>query len=376
MPAEYPLHLGPTQTSPRDAGFDPAKLDELDGHFRRLLQAGTIQAASYLLARHGKVFAHRSLGQLRETPAHGDFLPDSIRKVYSITKMVTAIAVMQLVEQGRLCLETFACTHIPEIQNPRHNQIQVWHLLTHCSGLQAEANFYGEPYPHEWFAGRVKDNWITAALAGPTEYEPATRSSYSSIGYVILGEIVARVAGQTFEAYVEDRILKPLGMKDSCFFVAESRLDDVCVTNDFQLEQLQRRAPLHGIPQAAGGMYSTLADLFRLGQAMLNMGELDGARILSRKSVEAMTRNWLPPNTESYYWGARYKSLEHGLGVQTHSNYGLVSPGSYAHEGYGHSALYIDPSEGLVVAYMVPNNPGWSQEAVIAPRGIIWSGLR
>ncbi|GHD56606.1 serine hydrolase domain-containing protein [Jeongeupia chitinilytica] len=372
---ESPIHLAPVQISPREAGFDPVKLDDLDRHFQRLIANGKLQGASYLLARRGKVFAHRSMGQLREDPVAGAFKPDSLRCVYSITKLVAAIAAMQLVEQGKLCLETFACALIDEMQNPKHNQIQLWHLLTHCSGLPADPGFYNEPYPHEWLSSRVKDNWITAALTGPTEYEPGTRSSYSSVGYAILGEIIARVSGQTFEAYVEEHILKPLGMKDSCFIVPESRFDEVCLNNAWQYERLLLRTPPHGIPQAAGGMYSTLADLYRLGQMMLNKGAFDGVRILSRKSVETMTRNWLPPNTESYYWGNKLKAFEHGLGVQTYSNFGLVSPGTYAHEGAWHSALFIDPQEELVVVYMVPNNPGWSQEAVIAPRGIIWSGL-
>jgi CubicO group peptidase (beta-lactamase class C family) len=111
---------------------------------------------------------------------------------------------------------------------------------------------------------------------------------------------------------------------------------------------------------------------------LLNLGTLEGVRILGRKAVEAMTRNWLI-EVPAFQWGGKLKRKSYGLGlevrVSAHPSLGITSPDTYNHEGAGRCAMYIDPAEQLIAVYMVPTTIDWLPESVINPQAIIWSGL-
>jgi len=375
---EWTTHSGQLDCTPEEAGYDSRRLEILDRHYGDLIERRKIQCAGYLLSRGGKVFAWKSLGRLSY---EGDkpLLPNSLRRMYSVTKFVTAVAVMQAVEEGLLQIDLPVWRVLPEFDNPYHRKISVFHLLTHTSGIYPDAGYYQEPYLRPWYERIQKgrgDNWIKRVLRGPLPYEPGEQWHYSSAGYALLGEILARVSGKSYEQFVYDRITKPLGMNDTVFELTDGMYDNLCVTLKWEG---RRNAPDNrkGLPARAGnGLYSTLPDLWKLGQAMLQMGTFRGARILGKKSVELMTRNQLDA-VFAYYWGAKISNYRFGLGLSLNEA-SLVSPGTYSHEGAALSGLYVDPKEQFVAVFMAPpaEHFAWVPEAILNARAIMWSGIQ
>jgi CubicO group peptidase (beta-lactamase class C family) len=367
---------GATEAAPTDVGYNPSKLEELDRHFLELIEQNHLQCAGYLLSRQGKVFAHRSMGTLTPEADAKPMMTDSIRKVYSITKIVTALAIMKLAENGKLQLARPILNIIPEFDNPAHKSINIFHLLTHTSGIAADPGYFNEPYPNRWYAGSKEGNWIKRLLAGPLQSQPGTAWSYSTAGFSILGEIIARLSGMSYEDYIMQEIIRPLGMANTFFVVPEALHDQVCITNDWQLNELKEAEALSGTPFRAGnGLYSTLADMGKLGQLFLNNGTLNSTKLLGRKTIEAMCRNQLLHPVPAFKWGMNLKEYTYGLGICISPNFELCTPGVLSHEGFGASALYIDPAEQLVAAYLIPFRGERIAKAAISTRAIIWSGI-
>lgn len=372
-------HQGPVDVRPEDAGYDPAVLDRLNDHYVRLVKDGTIQGASYLLARDGQVFAHASIGKLTFHPGSPDLLPDSIRRTYSVTKLVTAVAILRLIDQGKLILNQAVAEILPEFDTPMHREIRVFHLLTHTSGLYPDPGIWFEPYPMPWFERAVQQYqgrlpWLRVVLSGPLAAEPGTEWLYSTAGYAVLGEIISRLAGKPYHRYIEEEIAAPLGMARTFFYVPESLRDEVCVTRLHEERQMREdRYDPAMPPPAGGGMYSTLRDLGRFGHMLLNGGELDGVRILSKRAAELLATNHLH-GVPMRCWGADEPDFKYGLGASL-DDFDLCSPGTFGHEGYGRCGLYVDPVERLVFVYFAPNPNDYTPETVEKPKAIVWSGL-
>lgn len=385
--------------SEQEAGFDPAVRSRLERHFEKLIDAGQIECASYLLARGGKVFANGAFGPLNRGNPSAMLELDSIRRVASVTKLFAATAVFQLVEQGKLFLRQPVAEWIEEFKHPLYERVQIWHLLTHTSGVQADPSYYLEPYPMGWWdilfayepdteessaAGTDPEKleelekqrrtaWIRAVLSGKPLAGPGEQWSYSSAGYAILGEIVTRASGIRFEEYVMERIVRPLGMSRTFFIVPEELLAEVCVINDHEASRLASKELGHA-PRAGGGMYSTLEDLFRFGQMLLNGGTIDGVRILSRKSVEKLTTNALDGGIPGFCWGDKAASMTYGLGASLTGPGEWIMEGAFGHEGAGRCKLLIEPERQAVIVYMVPSNTDWCPESVTGTNNIIGSG--
>ncbi|TFE29430.1 serine hydrolase domain-containing protein [Cohnella luojiensis] len=376
------LHQGRTQANPDEVGFDSDVLRRLNGHYESLIGKETIQGASYALSRYGKVFAHTAMGKLTHNENSPDLLPGSIRKTYSITKMVTAVAIMQLCERGAIYLHQPISSLLKQFDTPMHRNITIFHLLTHTSGLRADPGYYFEPHQLPWFEWAYRErkkidpasDWIQLLLTGPVMAEPGKEWHYSTAGYAILGEIIARVSGTAYHQYIEKEILSPLGMEHSFFHVPPEWRDETCVTGPWEEKRLSAAEfDSDEPPKAGNGLYSTLADLLRLGQMMLQGGTLDGVHIISARAVEMMTRNHLT-GVRMQGWGSDEPDFRFGLGLSI-DDFDLCSPGTFSHEGFGHSGLYVDPAEQLVFAFFVPSKRGYTAESVQVPKAIVWSGL-
>ncbi len=374
---EIAIHPGPVDISPREAGYRPEKIDRLNALFQGLIREKKLQCAGYLLARRGKIFAHNSMGQLRFRGERCELMPDSIRRTASITKVFTAISILRLIEDGRLYLEQPVKSLIEEFNTDQHKEITVFHLLTHTSGLTADGGYFTEAYPGPWLPGFKpgKTSWIKASLSGPPQAKPGELWNYSSIGYFILGEVIARVSGLPADKYIQQTVVTPLGLERTFFNVPPELKAQVCTIQEWEEEELtpDENAALRP-PPTASGIASTLKDLWRVGQMLLDRGTFRGERILGRKTVEAMTRNHLT-NTPAFYWGLKKKAMEYGLGMNVYSDHIFLSPGTFAHEGAGRSALYIDPVEQLIAVYFVPTAIDWVPESIVNPLAVIWSGL-
>jgi CubicO group peptidase (beta-lactamase class C family) len=370
------IHTGETHCSPEEAGFNPAKLDQLDDFLADLIGRQKLQCANYLLSRNGKIFAVKSMGKLTYHENSQDFMPDSIRYIASITKSITALAVMKLVEDGKIHLGQLVKTIIEEFDTPVHGNIQIFHLLTHTSGLKAIPGYFNEPYPDEDEGDDIKpgENWIKKALEGPLQAEIGTAWIYSNWNYIILGEIINRVSGMEYQDYISANIFKPLGMDSTFYAIPQECRDRYCVIHELEEQYIFQNESLDPFPRsAAGGISSNLYDLWKVGQMILNRGSFNGVQVLGRKTVEIMTRNQLT-NTPAHFWGSKIKVMEYGLGWYFDYR-DLVTPGTVSNEGYGRSALFIDPVEQFVAVYFVPSTIHWFAEQIISPRAFMWSGL-
>jgi CubicO group peptidase (beta-lactamase class C family) len=371
------IHLGPVDAQPEDVGFDAPTIARLDDFFLHAIDGKHIQCASYVLSRNGKIFAHKSVGKLSGLEDKGDFLPDSMHGTASATKVFTATAVMQLIEQGKLALDQPVSMILPELKNPTHDKIQIFHLLTHTSGLSADPAAMAEPYPREfWGQDLTPSNWIPFVLQGPLQAPVGAEWNYCSRGFMLLGEIIARVSQMPYDQYMVKHILEPLGMTHSYFLVPPDMEDQVCIVTAWDKEQLvlPRRGPVSSSWAAAGGLYSTPCDLWKWGQMILNKGHFQGKRLLGRKIVEAMTRNQLV-NVSSHNWGVYVKVKPFGLGVEIDKD-AIFSPGTITHEGFGWTSLMIDPSEQLVCMFMMPSKADWWETQPMFVRQIVLSGIR
>ncbi|KMQ49804.1 beta-lactamase [Chitinispirillum alkaliphilum] len=365
-----------TDTTPEKAGYHEKRLQVLSDHYKALVDNGRIQAASFLMARGGKIFAHQVIGKLTQLENSPAIKTDSIKRVASISKLFTATAIMKLIEDGKLWLKQSVSEIIADFDTPYHNPITLWHLLTHTSGLPADPGYFCEPSPIGWSEVFDKEDWIGAILQGPLQNKPGENWNYCSRGYAILGEIVSRVSGQHFNDYVQKEIFIPLKMNRSFFEVPESLENEVCTRTDEERKDIDvSRERISGrAPRSGGGAYCSLYDLYRFGQCFLNGGTLDNIRILGRMTVEAMTTNQLE-NVPAFHWGTNCKSYRHGLGWGFFCDGSTVSPECVNHEGFGWSSLYADPRENFIFASFVADNNVWDPDVQVIPRTIAFSGI-
>jgi CubicO group peptidase (beta-lactamase class C family) len=366
---------GRLDITPREARYDESRIALLASHYLSKVEAGTLQGASFLMARDGKVFAHQAMGKLTYLPDSAPLLPDSIKSIASITKVVTAAAVMKLVEDGVVWLQQPVKTIIKEFDTQMHGSISLWHLLTHTSGLRADGGYFTEPYPVDDHGSFGEKDWLVkTVLSGPLQNAPGEQWNYCSNGFAVLAEVVTRASGMHFNDYVAKKIFEPLGMSRSFIEVPEALEPEVILLDEWTKKHMAWARTRVGAPMGAGGVYSTLRDLFKFGQCFLGGGEYGGARILGRKTVQEMTRNQLC-GVPSFHWGARCREYRHGLGWGFFCDGSTVGPATFNHEGWGWCSLYVDPVERFIFASFVPDPEDWNPQLVVAPRTIAFSGI-
>lgn len=367
---------GPLDAAPEEVEIDSKQLIKLDDHFQDLISQNKIQAASYLVARHGKIAAWKSMGKLNGSTEEGDLLPDSLRKMSSITKAFTSVAIVKLIEDGKLYIDQPVATILKEFNNLVHKEITLFHLLTHTSGILPVTGYYNEPYPRDWWGSNGMENWIRKVLQGPLVCQPGEAYNYSTVGFALLGEIVSRVSGLKYEDYIFENIIQPLQMNRTMFDVPVELHSEVCTVDKMDIDKLT----LYDIdfpnpPRSDSGLYSTLFDMWKFGQMLLNGGSFEGVRILGRKSVDLMTRRHLF-NVPAYHWGGKIKDKGHALGFDLAiNNLSFESEGTFQLEGAGRSGFFVDPVEKLVVVLFVPSIYSWVPESVLGTKQIIWSSL-
>jgi CubicO group peptidase (beta-lactamase class C family) len=372
------MHEAKTECRPEDVGYNPRTLDTLDELCHDLMAKGLIQSACYLLARSGRIFAHKSAGKLTRAADSPDFLPDSLFPVFSVTKAMTAVGVWQLLERGKIHLFQPVASIIEEFDTDMHRNINIFHLLTHTSGLQTQPGGYFEPYPAPWDDTVNKENWIKKYLTGPLRYKPGTVWAYCNDGFCFLAEIIARVSGMDYDRYIEENIWRPLGMSDTCFFLPEEKralTGSVSDAHDRAMRQTRTDGvilPLLG----PGGAVSTVRDLYKFGQMLLNGGVFNGNRIAGRKTVEMGTTAQVR-DMVSYVWQKDMFAGElratYGLGLEV-DKHRFTSEGTFDHEGLGGTLLFMDPKEKFLFAGIF-TSPAWQAESCIRPLAVAWSGI-
>jgi len=371
--------------SPETAGFDPERLSVLHATVKRFVEEGKHAGLITLLARDGKIVDFQTYGY-RDVARQLPMERDTICRAYSMSKMITSVATLMLVEEGRLNLDDPVAKYLPELKDmtvwkggtahgpqlePLKRPITIKHLMTHTSGLFYDFSTTNAELAKMWrdanlWSGPGLTNFITKLAQVPLLHQPGDAYTYG-INQDVLGAVIERVSGQTFGAFLEERIFRPLGMNDTGFDVPPEKMNRLAKTYQHGPDgQYMEAQPIletwpeagRGIEAGGSGIFSTADDFARFAQMLGNGGSLEGHRILGRKTVELMTANHLVtlPNNQA---ATRQKGF--GLGVEVTTDLGQLSmPSSLGQFGwYGAATTYcqIDPKERLVAIAFAQHFP-------------------
>lgn len=381
--AQMPL---PTATAKQE-GFSAERMERLQAYLREATGSDGYVGAVALVARHGHVVDWQAYGY-RDLARREPLRRDDIFRIYSMTKTVTSVAVMMLVEEGRITLEDPVSRYLPGFDHPQvlvggtvdapklrpaDKPVTLHALLTHTAGYPAGLNgdmqavkLMERTDPHG--ATDLRD-FAERMSHVPLAADPGTRFGYDGASLELMARVVEVVSGQTFDRFLQQRIFDPLRMRDTGFSVPpaqRSRVVDITTMGkDGKLAIADEPSaahpgqPLNAYTSGAGGLYSTAGDYARFAQMLLDGGALDGHRLLGRKTVELMMSNHLgmldPPITqfsdaEGFGIGGYVVTDAAGRGQ-------LGSPGQFGWTGAASTYYTIDPHEHLVAILMLQHLP-------------------
>jgi CubicO group peptidase (beta-lactamase class C family) len=397
QPSEPVVTVGLPSAEPEEVGFSAEGLSAIDGVVQGHLEAGRIAGAVVAVARQGRLAFLAPYGVM--DLGRGDpMVADAIFRICSMTKPITAVAAMQLVDQGTIVLDDPVSRFIPAFSNVQvftggsaaapelrapARPLTVRDLLTHTGGLT-----YGMFEPHPVDSMYVAANLINhattleefanRAATMPLRFDPGTRWNYG-IGLDIMGRVIEVASGQSFDAYLQEHLFAPLGMTETGFTIragTESRIPTLYAPGpDGALVPLPvpvcgDHGPSQRLLSGGGGLVSTAGDYLRFAQMLLNGGELDGQRVLSSGSAAAIMQNQLDPAllplpSAAAVLGALDRPGQgHGFGggvlLDADATPIADAPGVYRWMGYAFTFFWIDPTEeliGIVMAQYVPTVP-------------------
>jgi len=336
------------------AGMSPAQLERASGLIQAEVESGRMGAAALLVARYGRVVLHRGFGRLSPAADAPVVQPDSVFLLASITKPVTACALMLLVERGQVSLGDPVNHYLPEFTEGERDKVLVRDLLRHTSGLP-------DMLPENIDLRRAHaplSEFVRHTLTTPLLFPPSSQFRYQSMGILLAGEIVERLTGTRLRDFEKREIFDPLGMKDSSLGLGGRRTSDLVIcppTPGTAPADEERFGPnslyWRDMGHPWGGMHSTTTDLAILLQTFLDGGVYAGKRVFSPATVKAMTSD---QNAElKAPWG-----LGWALGRSNSWNaFGdLVSEAAFGHAGATGTMAWADP-ETQVICVTLTNRP-------------------
>ncbi len=334
---------------PADVGMSAERLARITDHLGAKTQSGEITSASVLVARHGKVILHRGFGKLNPHPDSPDTQPDTIYLLASISKPVSVCGLMLLVERGNVDLSKPAQRYLPEFQGDHKDQVKVWHLLSHTSGmpdmLPANVELRRAHAPLSEF--------VAAALRTPLLFAPGTQFAYQSMGTLLAAAITERVSGIRLRDFLRREIFEPLGMKRSVLGLDGLRIEDTAIVQEKRgdSEDSRRWGPnspyWRDMGHPWGGLHSTSSDLAILLQAFLNGGKYGRFRLFSPVTTAAMTQDH-NGNIRAPWglgWALRDSRVWNYFG-------NLASAGTFGHVGATGTVAWADPARQLIVVLL------------------------
>ena len=378
------------RASPKEVGLSAERLERIGGVLQRAMDADTISGAVTLVARRGKI-AHFEAHGLMDIEGSRPMALDTIFPIASMTKPVTGVAVMMLVEEGLVRLTDPVSKFIPALADPQMavwtgdrpprgadapepytipaaTEITIRHLMTHTSGLgSGGAGTRGTQRVAPRDTSGAVGDWARLLGDAPLDFHPGTHWAYSGLaGIDMLGRVVEVASGLSFDEFLHQRIFEPLGMHDTAFFPAKANADRV-VTLYRRSENGLRRVDVPGwvdtrtFFSGGGGLWSTAEDYLQFAQMLLNKGELNGTRLLGSRTVELMASNHVDDlYAEAGTTGGR-PGLGFGLTVRTVDDAVLAqdaqSTGSFGWSGAFGTTFWVDPKENLTAILMV-QTPG------------------
>ena len=385
--------MAEVSAEPERVGLSAERLERVDGWMRRLVEDGKLPGVQVAVMRRGEIAFARQHG-FADIARAKPMATDTIVRIYSMTKPLTSVAIMMLYEEGRFQLDDPITRFLPVFRDmrvatsmgagietvPAERDITFRDLLTHTSGLtygfiQATPidALYREHGVDFQTSPKSLSEVVETAASLPLLAQPGTAWNYS-IATDVLGHLVAVISGRDFGDFLRERILGPLGMVDTNFHIAREKIDrfasnytkgpdgrpkliDDAIEGPYATPRL--------IASGGGGLVSTAADYLRFCRFMLNKGELEGTRLLGRKTVELMTTNHLPGDmaqmgqprfSESPYYGIGF-GLGFSVTLDPATAQILGSPGEYAWGGAASTAFWIDPAEEMAVVLLTQLMP-------------------
>jgi CubicO group peptidase (beta-lactamase class C family) len=336
-----------------------ASLDSIPARMHDMIVANEVPGAVTVVATRDSVLRMNAQGWA--DPEHKSFMRvDSIFWIASMSKPITAIAVLMLMEDGKLSLDDPIAKYVPELAglktaDGKTPRITIRHLLTHTSGM-------GEATDEESKTARTLSDLIPAFASKPLAFEAGSKWQYSQSGILTLGRIVEIVSGVPFEVFLRNYIFDPLGMKDTTFYLSEAQMPRWVIPARRESEQLvpAEIGLLNGhpptwrghYPASNGGLFSTAPDYTRLAQMLLNGGALDGRRYLTAESAHMMstvqTGDMVTGFTPGNGWGLGVGIVRQPQGVTA-----MLSPGTFGHGGGYGTQYWIDTKRGVALIMMI-----------------------
>ncbi|MFE0517422.1 serine hydrolase domain-containing protein [Streptomyces sp. NPDC058954] len=391
------------EVDPSEVGLDAKALDRLDQHLAHHVDEGRVPGFLVAVARGGRV-AHLTMLGRRDVAAGLPVEHDTLWRIYSMTKPVTSVAALMLVEEGRLSLDDPVARHLPAFADPQvyvsgsgddvrtrpaRGPILIRHLLTHTAGLTF-AFYRSHPVDALYRAAGLESSVVPGTdlartvdvyASLPLQFEPGTQWNYS-VASNVLGRVIEVVSGQSLDVFFAERILGPLGMSDAGFQVTDEqapRLAELYGETDSGGIEPVPGLPLRGgrprLLSGSGGMVASAHDMHRFMELLRRRGELDGVRLLAPETVDLMTRNHLPGNADLRSFGSRPAHDEpnndgvgFGLGVSV-----VIDPertqvpstlGAYGWSGAATTTFWVDPVHDLTVQFMTQVRPKTSLRIV------------
>jgi CubicO group peptidase (beta-lactamase class C family) len=388
------------------SGLAPEKLAHLTKRLKQYVSDGQLPGAVTMVLRDGRVAYLQAVGA-RDREASAPMQTDTIFRIASQTKALVSVGIMQLQEEGRLRISDPVGRYLPEFAKTSvgvaksegggydvaaaRRPITIRDLLTHTAGLGYGGGLTADRWKEAGIQGWYfadRDEPIAATVARmaslPLTAQPGERFVYG-YGTDVLGVVIEKITGQSLDVFLRERITTPLRMNDTHFFLPRDKANRLAVVYSRTASGLER-APATGGMFSQGayvdgprkslsggaGLLSTASDYARLLQALLNGGELDGVRILGRKSVELMTTDHL--RGFDYQPGVGF-----GLGFSVVKQVGQRGlPGSVGEWGWGgayHSTYWVDPTERLVVVHLTQVIPAGDLDDYDTVRAMIYATL-
>ena len=382
--------------APEQVGLSAARLDRVRKWMHQWVDSGRLAGMVTVVMRKGELAFAETAGKA-DIERNKPMRPDTIFRIYSMTKPLTSTAIMMLYEEGRFQLDDPISKFIPAFANPRvyaggsrgkidsipaEREINFRDLLTHTSGLTygfmesnpVDALYRSKTNGVDFQTGDTSLKDIVERLGTfPLIAQPGKAWNYS-VATDVLGYLVEVISGQPFQTYLKEKVLKPLGMVDTDFHVPADKHERFAANYQAgpggKLELIDdpgksRYLAPRKVNSGGGGLVSTASDYLRFCRFMLNKGELDGVRLLGRKTVELMTTNHLkgdmadmgmPRFSESTYYGIGF-GLGFSVTIDPAQAHILGSPGEYAWGGAASTAFWCDPAEDMAVVLLTQLMP-------------------
>ncbi|MBM3738555.1 MAG: beta-lactamase family protein [Acidobacteria bacterium] len=337
------------------------------------VEQGTVAGAVGLVLKNGSVVSLEAVGY-RDLATREPMTPDALFQVHSMSKPVTCAGIMTLIELGRLRLDDPVEQYLPDFRGQKMvvkqdasiqvlsrppRPITIRDLMTHTSGM-------GD-YPEAIRGlGDKRDRTLADAVLlisqSPVEFAPGSKWQYSSVGINILGRIIEVVSGQPLDRFLTDRIFRPLGMRDTCFFPAPEKWKQIPIAYDYSdgrltpaaVDLYRKEAKL---ASAAGGLFSTAADIGIFCQTFLNGGRFGATTILTAQSVDLMTRihtGDLATNQAGNGFGLGWSITRDPRGSS------FPSAGTFSHGGAWGTHMWVDRERQMVAVFLTHRVKGGS----------------